>query len=126
MNKKILLVDDSPDISKLVKTLLGRAGFNVTETTNGSEAKEQLEQRQFDLVLSDEEMPLMRGSELAAWIRKTELNREIPIIIMSGKDDPRLFCQLIEDKKISAYISKPFDNKSLSKLVSRYLNPENV
>lgn len=126
MNKKILLVEDSIVISKLVKTLLGRAGFNVTETTNGSEAKEQLEQRQFDLVLSDEEMPVMRGSELAAWIRKTELNREIPIIIMSGKDDPRLFGQLIEDKKISAYISKPFDNKSLSKLVSRYLNPENV
>lgn len=80
----VLVVDDDPDKSDLLKVALAMEGYEVHTATNGREALSAIESFQPDLVVSDIMMPEVNGYELARRIRENPLTRYIPIILQSA------------------------------------------
>ncbi|MBQ2809555.1 MAG: response regulator transcription factor [Clostridia bacterium] len=103
---KILVVEDDKDLNKLVCTYLRGCGYEVSACFDGEEAIEIMEQKQFNMVISDIMMPKMDGFELAESIRS--FDTQIPILFMSAKDDKP--SKMLGYKiGIDDYVVKPFD-----------------
>ncbi|HEV2826209.1 MAG TPA: diguanylate cyclase [Pyrinomonadaceae bacterium] len=81
---RVLVVDDDPDKSELLKVALGLEGYEVQTAANGREALSAIESFQPDLIVSDIMMPEVNGYELARRIRENPRTRYIPIILQSA------------------------------------------
>ena len=83
--RSVLLVDDSPFFLQLARTTLESSGYKVTNAQSAKRAVELLERgRQFDLIISDLDMPQMTGFEFAAWVKARPDARQIPLIAVTG------------------------------------------
>ncbi len=89
--RSILVVEDSITSRMLLKEILESAGYLVSTAINGVEAVAMLEQREFDLVVSDVEMPKMNGFELTERVRADERWTGLPLILVTGleRDEER-------------------------------------
>lgn len=119
----ILLVDDDELTISLTEEMLQHLGYSVLAKTNGMDALEAFldEPYQFDLILTDQRMPRMTGSELA---RKILLSRPgIPILLYSGYSEEAI--QERPDKGgIRSFLPKPFSMKDLDEAIKRALGQE--
>ena len=116
MNKnktKILLVEDSIIIRTQMQRLLKGVGYNVTIAENGAMGLQKVLEQEFDIVLSDVEMPQMSGLEMTANIRKHNKYDRLPIVLITTLASP-------EDKRrgkeagANAYLTKgDFDQQLL-------------
>ena len=107
-SKKILIIDDFATMRKLLMSMLVKLGFTqVTDVESATEAWKLLQQDQFDLVISDYNMPEMTGVELLAKVRQDNTLAKLPFILLTAEDDAAL---IIESKKhqVNAYILKPY------------------
>lgn len=106
---KILIVDDDPEINKMVQILLRKNKYVVSSAFSGTEALLLLEKESFDLILLDLMLPGLSGEEIL-----TKINEEfqIPIICVSAKDALDTKLRLIRDGA-DDYITKPFNNEEL-------------
>ena len=107
--QRILLVDDDPNISHLVRLYLEKEGFEVTESARGDDALVTFQQSVPDLVLLDVMLPGMDGLQVLREIRKTS---KAPVIMLTARDetfDKVLGLELGADD----YITKPFETKEL-------------
>jgi len=88
--QRILYVDDDDSLLFLARRLLRRAGFDVVTSRSPDDALSQVREdpRQFDLVVSDVNMPGMSGIEMARALRA--LRTDLPVVLMSGHVTPRL------------------------------------
>ena len=84
--KRILLVDDEPSVRGAFCMMLEIDDHIVTEANNGAEALDLFTQGQFDLVMTDFEMPVMKGNELAVRIKKLAPSQPILMISAYGKE----------------------------------------
>lgn len=84
---RILLVDDNVDIRNFCKTLLEGHGYDVGSCADGSQALEILKEEEFDLIITDVAMPVMRGDELS--VKAKALYPQLPIIMTSTQLPPR-------------------------------------
>jgi len=82
----ILIVDDSHTVREMERRLLVRDGYTVTTAQNGQEAWNLLRLNDYDLLVSDVDMPQMNGIELVVKVRKSPRLARLPIIILSYKD----------------------------------------
>jgi len=82
MKKRILVVDDNKNNRNLIYQILSREGYLVEEAEDGRKALQKLTDRNFNLVISDIEMPEVTGIQLAAEIRLWR--KPLPLILMSG------------------------------------------
>ena len=82
----ILVVDDSHTVREMERRLLVRAGYTVTTAQNGQEAWNLLRLNDYDLLVSDVDMPQMNGIELVVKVRESPRLTHMPIIILSYKD----------------------------------------
>ncbi len=110
--KNILIVEDEKPIREMVGFSLGRAGFSVTEAGDISEAFECLAQQLPDLILLDWMLPGASGLELARRLKRDELTRDVPIIMLTARGE--------EEDKVTGleagaddYITKPFSPREL-------------
>jgi len=116
MSKKILTVDDSPSVRKMVEFSLKSKGYEMGSAGDGIEALELLEQDQFDAVVLDVNMPRMNGLEFLEKIKNHDDFAAIPVIMLTteGQDEDR-------DKAMAlgatAYIIKPFKPTQLLALL---------
>lgn len=119
-NKKILLVDDNEKIIKVLKKGLEHLGYEVVAETNSQRALEKFwsDYNKFDIVITDYMMPGLKGSELAADIKKIKKNTGV--ILMSGYIDESEKV-VSSNNLIDAYISKPIELIKLSKVIERVL-----
>lgn len=108
----VLVVDDDSDTRQAMSELLGDYGFRVETTSDGEEALRALGEDPPDLIISDIRMPRLGGIELARRLREKALTQSIPMILISGFDDPSA---RIEGLEIGAddFISKPVDPAEL-------------
>ncbi|MBQ7227554.1 MAG: response regulator transcription factor [Clostridia bacterium] len=102
----ILVVEDDLALNKLVSAELKSNGYGVTVCFNGEEALSALENKRFDLILTDVMMPVMDGFTLAENVRKTD--EATPIVFMTARDD-KPSKQLGYRIGIDDYVVKPFD-----------------
>ncbi len=121
MAKHVLIVDDSQIVLNLHRYILEEAGFQCTTAENGFVALELLAQDQFDLVITDINMPRMDGYELTRKIREMDDYKHIPIIIISTEQEA-------QDKNkgfeagANAYIVKPAEPENLIMNVNMLLS----
>ncbi len=117
---KVLLVEDNELNQELAKLLLARKGIMVTVANNGAEALEKLQTSSFDCVLMDIQMPVMDGYTACQKIRKIPQYKDLPIIALTAN-------VLSTDQKkskeagMNAHIGKPFNEKEMFAVISRYL-----
>ncbi|MBR6572041.1 MAG: response regulator transcription factor [Clostridia bacterium] len=107
--QRILLVDDDPNISHLVKLYLEKEGYAVTEAARGDTALERFQKEPPALVLLDVMLPGLDGLQVLREIRKTS---KTPVIMLTAKDetfDKVLGLELGADD----YVTKPFETKEL-------------
>jgi two-component system, chemotaxis family, sensor histidine kinase and response regulator WspE len=83
---QILVVDDSHTVREMERRLLVRAGYTVSTAQNGQEAWNLLRLNEYDLLISDVDMPQMNGIELVTRVRANPRLGRIPVIILSYKD----------------------------------------
>ena len=116
--KKVLVVDDSVTMRELVASVLRRMGLSVEKASNGKEALELLKKENFDLVISDVNMPVMGGLELLKEFRK--INKRTPFLILTTETE---LSKKEEAKKHGAtgWIVKPFREAKLKEVVKRVL-----
>jgi CheY-like chemotaxis protein len=120
---KILLVEDKLSNRKTIEIYLRSRVGKVEIAENGKEAVEMFTNNQYDMILMDLQMPIMGGIEASQHIRKIEKenrNYRVPIIAFSAN-------YFSTDKEVSievgmdAYISKPFQSKTLFNLMEEYI-----
>lgn len=122
MPKQILIVDDEPDIRKVLTFRLKKIGYEVLTATNGEEALKKARQEKADLVILDLLIPKMPGEEVCRQIRKDKKIEKTPVIMLTSKDSD---VDKVIGKVIGAdcYMTKPFDIdvlvNEIKKLVDR-------
>lgn len=121
--KKIMVVDDSPTVRKLIAGKLEKCGHEVFCSADGVEAIAQLESLKPDLVLLDITMPRMDGYQVCKVIRNSEETKDVPVVMISGKDG---FFDKVRGRMAgtTGYITKPFGPETLMKAVESYLRTE--
>ena len=113
MSKRVLVIDDSPTIRKVVTAILERSGYRATSASDGQEGLDLLTGgERFDLVLLDFVMPRMNGYQFCRAVRAHERLRSLPIVLMSAKSD-RIREQFVQQTGAVDAITKPFDAQAL-------------
>lgn len=85
--KKILVVDDSPTIVEIIKTVLGGAGYNVITATDGLEALNTARKEKPDLIVLDIMLPKMQGYQVCRLLKFDERFQNIPIVMLTAKTE---------------------------------------
>ncbi|OIP64936.1 MAG: two-component system response regulator [Nitrospirae bacterium CG2_30_53_67] len=118
----ILIVEDSPTMRQLIIFSLKRlSDCSLVEATDGVDGWKKLSGQNFDLILTDINMPVMDGLKLVSLIRNDEKKRSIPIIIITTEGAE-------EDKKrglalgANDYIAKPIQSHTLLEVVKKYIH----
>lgn len=112
MNKLIYIVDDEPDILELLKISISKAGYDVTTFEDSVSFLDRLKTELPDLIVLDIMLPEIDGFEVCRIIRNSELWKEIPIIMLTARDD-------VMDKVLGLefgaddYMVKPFSPREL-------------
>ncbi|GAB4228517.1 MAG: response regulator transcription factor [Elainellaceae cyanobacterium] len=116
----ILIVDDSQTLRQMLIEVLEKGGLKVIEATNGLEAKEKIQAKAPDLIITDLIMPQMNGYELCRWIKNDPVMQKIPVLICSTKSEE--FDRYWGMKQgADAYITKPFHPVEMLKTVKQLL-----
>ena len=84
---EILIVDDSLSMRKMIKALLSQIDATVSEAENGAKGLESIRQKQYDLVITDINMPEMSGLEMCEAVRKQLGYQTLPIIVMTAYEN---------------------------------------
>jgi two-component system response regulator MprA len=115
IRKRILLVEDEQAVRTALRRLLPGDAYLVFEANNGAEAFALFLKTQFDLIMTDMEMPFIKGNELAAKIKRAAPRQ--PILMLTAYDHkPGL------DNPVDAVLRKPFDFASLRETMTRLLS----
>lgn len=102
-----LVVEDSPTMRQLIVFALSRVrNLKVVEAEDGVDGLKKLSQQKFDILITDINMPMMDGLKLVSMVRRDEVHKDIPIIIITteGADEDR---QRALSLGANAYITKP-------------------
>jgi two-component system KDP operon response regulator KdpE len=110
--KRILVVDDEKQITRMLRASLQSSGYQVSVAANGLEAYERFEADRPDLIITDLAMPEMNGIELTRAVRQVSLT---PIIVLSVRDTDAMKVQAL-DEGADDYLTKPF---SMVELLAR-------
>ncbi|ABK44342.1 CheA signal transduction histidine kinases [Magnetococcus marinus MC-1] len=121
----ILVVDDSITTRTLEKNILEAKGFLVTTAVNGQKGWETLQEGQFDLVISDVEMPIMNGFEFARTIRDDSRYDDLPVIIVSSLDSQENKRRGMEAGADAYIVKGSFETATLLQTVRQLLAIEN-
>lgn len=110
---RILVCEDNSALAGVISFNLVRAGFEVKTYSNGVAALEALQHDDFDLILSDQQMPMMTGLQLCENAREMPRYRDTPFILLTAKCMEINFSTLSKKLAISAALPKPFSPSEL-------------
>ena len=120
IKKKILIVDDEPDIAETIRFKLESEGYHCSVSNNGYDAVEKVHKDMPDLIILDVRLPKKNGYQVCRLLKFDEEYKHIPIFMLTARTQP-------SDKMLgkyagaNAYITKPFKMEILLKYVNGYL-----
>lgn len=100
--KKVLVVDDAPEVCSLVGKVLTRAGYQVTSAPSGEDALELIRRQPVDLIIVDKNLPRMHGGEVIVQARK--LLPQVAVILITAFPEPFS----LPPERLDGYLAKPF------------------
>ncbi|MEK8018477.1 MAG: response regulator, partial [Candidatus Parabeggiatoa sp.] len=117
---RILIVDDNPQIRKMLQRHLKKKGYETFEAENGKMGLVEVEKAKPDLILLDVMMPEMNGFEVCQRLKQDAALKDIPVIFMTAKTETD---DVIAGLELGAvdYVAKPFNHKELMTRVNTHL-----
>ncbi len=112
MATNVLIVEDEPEIREMLNFSLTRAGFSVSEAETSEMALQRLDANLPDILVVDWMLPGMSGVELAKRLRRDELTRALPLLMLTARNEESDILKSFESG-IDDYMSKPFSPKEL-------------
>ena len=119
--KKILIVDDEPNVRLLSRKILSKK-FDVIEAEDGKQAIEIANTQQPDVILMDMMMPKMDGLTACYAIKNDQATKSIPVIMVTAIGF-ELNIKLSQQMGVNAYVTKPFTPKDLFDRIAKVLQP---
>ena len=114
----ILAVDDSASMRQMVSFTLKNAGYNVVEAVDGQDALEKAGLRDFDLVLTDQNMPRLDGIGLTKKLRDNPKFKTTPILILTTESSDQMK-QAGRGAGATGWLVKPFDPTKLIEVIKK-------
>ena len=111
----VLVVDDDPNIRRMIMAALKRDGYRFVEAANGREALDAMRRENPNAVVLDLMMPIASGWDVLRERASDSVLMKIPIIVVSATRSPELASAM--DQGICAFLPKPFDINALASLV---------
>lgn len=115
----ILVIDDDPDIGRMIKMLLEYKGYAVTVLERSEKAAEILRINNIDLVIMDMLLSGTNGIDVCASFKTDSTIAHIPVIMMSAHPDAKKICL---EGGANSFIFKPFDMKEMLSAVNNLIN----
>ncbi|MGB7815395.1 MAG: response regulator [Methylotenera sp.] len=123
--KRILIVDDEPHMTRVLKLYLERAGYAIETVQNGQTALNSILKSAPDAMVTDIQMPLMTGKELCLALEEQYPQRIFPIFVMTSMTDRehREWTQKINNLE---FLEKPLSMRALTRELDKYFGTENI
>ena len=123
MSKKILVIDDEPDVVTFLTTLFEDNGFETESATDGIEGLEKVRSFKPDLITLDIIMPNKSGVGFYREVKKDEELKKIPVLVLSGVTQYQQFFAKdhLTLPKPEAFIEKPFDKEDVVAKVKQFI-----
>ncbi|BAY66559.1 response regulator receiver protein [Calothrix brevissima NIES-22] len=126
MSKRLLIIDDEPDIRRIIQVSLEEiAGWQVSTAESGSEALIIVQTDKWDAIMLDVSMPDMDGFEVFKKLQSDPHTQSIPVVLLTAKVQPsdrRRFAQM----GVAGVIAKPFNPMTISNQVAETLGWESM
>jgi DNA-binding response OmpR family regulator len=119
--KRVVCIEDEPEMIDLVRLILGRKGFQVIGANGGVEGLETVRREKPDLVLLDLMMPDMDGWEVYQQMKADPGLRDIPVVVVTAKAQSIDKVLGLHIAKVDDYITKPFGPQELLESVAKIL-----
>ena len=119
--RTILVADDEPHIVQVVALKLRNAGYGVLTACDGEEALELAHRNRIDLVVTDQMMPYLTGTELARKLHESERTRGIPVLLLTARG----YAIAPDDRStanLRGLLAKPFSPRELLAEIERELS----
>lgn len=123
--KKILLVDDQPHIIRVIKLTLDRKGFKVDTAVNGEEALEKLRDDDYDVLITDIEMPRMDGQRLCEAMHRQLTDLKLLTLVITAKTDQELRDWAVQLPQ-TEFLEKPLSLRRLTARLESYFATSQV
>lgn len=117
-SKKILIVEDEPELRSVLALELETSGYEVFLAGDGQEGFAIAQEVKPDLIITDVVMPIMDGNQLFKKIRASDFGRAIPFFILTARGKMKEYFETME---VEAFIEKPFNAEDLLKKIERVL-----
>ncbi len=124
--KRVVCIEDEPEMIDLVRLILGRKGFSVIGANGGIEGLETVQRERPDLVLLDLMMPDMDGWEVYQQMKADDELRTIPVIVVTAKAQSIDKVLGLHIAKVDDYITKPFGPQELLESVEKIIGEVEV
>lgn len=119
LSMKILVVDDFSTMRRIIKNILKQIGFtNIDEAENGQIALSKIGEGNYDLVVSDWNMPEMTGIELLKMVRANETTKDLPFLMVTAEAKKENVVEAVK-AGVNNYIVKPFTAEVLQEKISK-------
>lgn len=115
--KKILIADDEPYVSRVLKLVLQKEGYQVNCVNNGEQALAAYRETQPDIIVTDVKMPHMTGRDLVEVVRETDGDSQTPIVVMTStlESENRDWVSGVEGVQ---FVGKPVSPRELVRIVN--------
>ena len=120
MSKRLLVVDDEPNLLRAVAAILRAEGYDVTTARSGAEALVRVAESLPDLIVSDVRMPGVDGHQLARQLRSSSRTELVPIVFLTAKDETADRVAGFRSG-VDAYLTKPFEPDELTAVIAGIL-----
>jgi DNA-binding response OmpR family regulator len=121
VSKRVVYIEDEPEMVELVQIILGRAGFEVAGAGSGLDGLQLARREPPDLVLLDLMLPDMDGWQVYRELRADESLKHIPVIVITAKSQSIDMVLGLHVADVDDYISKPFSAQELVKRAERVI-----
>lgn len=118
---KILIADDDDDLTTILGDMLQASGYECVLSHKGLDTYELAQTEKPDLIILDWQMPMGKGSAVLEMLGEKESTRHIPVIILSGADEPGML-DTVKVLGAKDFVKKPYEGKELLSKIKKILD----